>query len=80
MIVTFKAFLDERHQKADSTYPLKIRITGNRKLKEIPLSIYLKGNEWDKKNNRAVLTLGKIKGYTYAAACQTAGTEIVCAS
>ena len=22
MIVTFKAFLDERHQKADSTYPL----------------------------------------------------------
>lgn len=41
MIVTFKAFLDERHQKADSTYPLKIRITIDRKNKEIPLKIYL---------------------------------------
>ena len=56
MIVTLKAFLNERHQKADSTYPLKIRITGNRKHKEIPLNIYLKENEWDKRNNRVILT------------------------
>ena len=56
MIVTFKAFLDERHQKADTTYPLKIRITGNRKQKEIPLSVYLKENEWDKGNNRVTLS------------------------
>jgi hypothetical protein len=39
MTVTFKAFSDERPQKADSTYPLKIRITGNRKQKEIPFEI-----------------------------------------
>jgi len=56
MIVTFKAFLDDRHQKADSTYPLKIRITGSRKQKEIPLNIYLKKDEWDKRNNRVILT------------------------
>lgn len=56
MIVTFKAFLDERHQKADSTYSLKIRITGNRKQKEIPLNIFLKKDEWDKRNNRVILT------------------------
>jgi len=53
MIVTFKAFLDQR---PDSTYPLKIRITGNRKQKEIPLNIYLKENEWDTRNNRVILT------------------------
>jgi len=56
MIVTFRAFLDMRWQKNDSTYPLKIRITRNRKHKEIPLNIYLKKDEWDKRNNRVILT------------------------
>jgi len=52
MVVTFKALLDERRQKDDGTYPLKVRVTVDRKHKEIPLSIYLRQKEWDKNNNR----------------------------
>ena len=52
MVITFKVFLDERRQKTDRTYPLKIRVNVDRKQKEIPLNIYLLKNDWDKKNNR----------------------------
>ena len=52
MVVTFKALLDERRQKDDGTYPLKVRVTVDRKHKEIPLTVYLRQKEWDKNNNR----------------------------
>jgi len=52
MVVTFKALLNERRQKADGTYPLVIRIAADRKLREIPLSIYLRPKDWDKRNSR----------------------------
>jgi integrase/recombinase XerD len=52
MVVTSKVFLDERRQKADNTYPLKIRITVDRKHKEVSLSIYLLKEQWDSANNR----------------------------
>jgi integrase/recombinase XerD len=65
MVTTFKAFLNERRQKSDGTYPLIIRITADRKHKEIPLNIYLKKEEWDKKNNRVILTHQNAKLITH---------------
>jgi integrase/recombinase XerD len=52
MIVTSKVFLDTRRQKADKTFPLKIRITVDRKHKEAALGIYLLSQDWDDENNR----------------------------
>ena len=52
MIVTFKAFLNERRQKTDGTFPLVLRITANRDKKELPLNIFLQAKEWDKNNNK----------------------------
>ncbi|MBS1585483.1 MAG: site-specific integrase [Bacteroidetes bacterium] len=52
MVVTTKVFLDERHQKTDKTYPLKIRITVNRKHKEQSLGIFLLKEQWDSDNSR----------------------------
>ena len=52
MVVTFKTILDERRQKNDLTYPVRIRVNVERKQREIPLHIYLQAKEWDKKNNR----------------------------
>jgi hypothetical protein len=52
MVTTFKAFLNERRQKSDGTYPLIIRITADRKQKEMPLNIFLYEGDWDKKYNR----------------------------
>ena len=52
MVVTCKVFLDERRQKTDKTYPLKIRITVDRKHKEVSLNIFLLKEQWDDVNTR----------------------------
>ena len=52
MVITFKAFMNERRQKKDGTYPIVLRVTVDRKLKEIPLNIYLHQGEWDQGKNR----------------------------
>ena len=61
MGATFRTFLDERYKKTDATYPLKIRVTVDRRCKEIPLNIYLQKNDWDKKNNRVELKHPNVK-------------------
>jgi hypothetical protein len=52
MATTYKVFLDFRHKKKDDTYPLKIRITINRKTKELPLDIFIEEKYWDKQTNK----------------------------
>lgn len=52
MVATFKVFLDLRRQKKDKTYPLKLRINLNNRLKEVPLNIYLPASYWDQERQR----------------------------
>ena len=47
MAITHKLFLDERTQKSNKTYALKLRVTYNRKHKVIPLNIDLMKDEWN---------------------------------
>jgi len=47
MAITYKLFLDQRRQRETGIYPLKVRITYNRKHKEVPLNINLHINEWN---------------------------------
>ena len=48
MAITYKLFLDGRTKKGDK-YPLKLRITYNRKHKVVPLNVLLKKDEWNTK-------------------------------
>jgi|GEM_PF-6713952 len=41
MAITFKVFLDERRKKKDQKYPLKIRLTIDRKHREFHFDIRL---------------------------------------
>lgn len=52
-MATFKAEVRQDHLREDGTYPIRIRITHNRKVKRIPTSLYV-----DKKD---VTKAGKIK-------------------
>jgi integrase/recombinase XerD len=52
MVVTHNVFLDMRRDRADQIYLLKIRVTVNRKSKEISLNTYLNKNDWDAKHDR----------------------------
>ncbi|MFT3904006.1 MAG: site-specific integrase [Niabella sp.] len=52
MATTYKLFLDQRYKKKDNTYPLKIRITINRKTKEIPVDIFIEKKYWDDKSQK----------------------------
>lgn len=52
MSFTSKVFLDLRRQKDDQTFPLKIRITSNRKHKEVPLGISILKTHWNEKTNQ----------------------------
>ena len=47
MAITYKLFLDERTQKSNKKYALKLRITYNRKHKVIPMNIELHKQEWN---------------------------------
>lgn len=47
MAITYKMFLDERTQKSNKKYALKLRITYNRKHKVIPLNIELGNEDWN---------------------------------
>lgn len=48
MAITYKLFLDERTQKSNKKFALKLRITYNRKHKVIPMNIELLKEEWNK--------------------------------
>jgi len=52
MVTTFKAILNERRQRSDNTYPVIIRVTVDRKKKEIPINTFLHTKDWDNKNSR----------------------------
>lgn len=47
MAITFKVFLDERRKKKDQKYPLKIRLTIDRKHREFHFDIRLEKIHWD---------------------------------
>ena len=47
MAITYKLFLDERTQKSNNKYALKLRITYNRKHKVIPMNIELHKEDWN---------------------------------
>ena len=47
MAITYKLFLDQRRIKETGIYPLKVRITYNRKHKEVPLNIALHTKDWN---------------------------------
>ena len=47
MAITYKLFLDERTQKGNNKFALKLRITFNRKHKFVPLNVELKKDEWN---------------------------------
>ena len=47
MAITYKLFLDQRRTKESGIYPLKVRITYNRKHKEVPLNITLHTRDWN---------------------------------
>ena len=47
MAITYKLFLDRRRLRETGIYPLKVRITYNRKHKEVPLNISLHENDWN---------------------------------
>lgn len=47
MAITFKVFLDDRREKKDQKYPLKIRVTIDRKHREFHLDIRLEKTHWD---------------------------------
>lgn len=49
MGISYRLYLDERTPKADHKYPLKLRVTLDRKHKYIPLGILLESKDWDKK-------------------------------
>jgi integrase/recombinase XerD len=51
-MVTIKPYLDCRKQKQDGTYPLKIRVTSNRKSFYLPTSFSLEQKFWDQKKLR----------------------------
>lgn len=46
-MATIKIVLDTRRPKSDGTYPLKYRVFQNAKYRDIPLSIFLKIEDWD---------------------------------
>lgn len=52
MATTYRVFLDFRYKKKDDTYPLKIRVTINRKTKELPLDIFIEEKYWDKSGSK----------------------------
>jgi len=52
MAVTYKLFLDQRRKRNTNEYPLKVRVTLNRKHKEIPLNVVLNANHWDEEKQR----------------------------
>jgi integrase/recombinase XerD len=47
-MVSYKLALDERRAKQDSTFPLVVRVTFNRKVSTYQTGIYLKPEHWDK--------------------------------
>lgn len=49
MTVTINIILDSRRKKDNNTYPLKVRITIDRKYKDFPLSFFIENRFWDKK-------------------------------
>ena len=52
MSTTYKIFLDQRRVKENNSYPLKLRITINRKSKEVPLNVLLPIEAWDEGKQR----------------------------
>ena len=52
MALTTKALLNTTRQKNDSTYPLVIRMTYNRRVINIPVGYSLKEIDWDSENQR----------------------------
>ena len=47
MELTFKLVLDQRHQKKDHTYPIKLRIYQERDYKECSLGVDILVEQWD---------------------------------
>ena len=47
MAITYKLFLDQRRVRQTDLYPLKVRVTLNRKHKEVPLNITLRPKDWN---------------------------------
>ena len=52
MAITYKLFLDQRRTKETGIYPLKVRITYNRKHKEVPLNITLHTKDWNEETQK----------------------------
>ncbi len=52
MAITYKLFLDQRRLKETGIYPLKVRITFNRKHKEVPLNITLHTKDWNEETQK----------------------------
>ena len=52
MATTYKIFLDRRRERKNNSYPLKMRITLNRKCKEVPLNVSLPIEAWDETKQR----------------------------
>lgn len=52
MAITYKLFLDQRRTKDTGIYPLKVRITYNRKHKEVPLNITLHTKDWNEETQK----------------------------
>ena len=52
MAITYKVFLDQRRARGTDIYPLKLRVTFNRKHKEIPLNINLHPKDWNETTQR----------------------------
>src|ERR1035437_2631195 len=52
MAITYKIFLDQRRVKENNHYPLKMRITMDRRSKEVPLNVLLPVEAWDEGKQR----------------------------
>ncbi len=52
MATTYKIFLDKRRDKKNNCYPLKVRITHDRRSKEVSLNLQLPNEAWDETRHR----------------------------
>ena len=52
MAITYKIFLDQRRVRENKHYPLKMRITLDRRCKEVPLNVILPIEAWDELKQR----------------------------